>query len=181
MWWVENWRELLTGWARGLVLVVGLAALVDIIMPRGSFRRFGQLAMGLFVLLAMARPLMELPPGAAGFWPALEQAAYAPAAARAGAAGTARLMEATLSHQLAGSVAAALALPRREVEVRVWWAGDRLDWPSRPRRIEIRLMRWPEGIGGPGEAWEALAAQVAAQIAAAYRLDQDQVRVLPPR
>jgi hypothetical protein len=215
MWWVDNWRPLLSSWARDIVVVVGLAAVVEMIMPRGNFRRFGQLVMGLFVLLAIAKPLLAVTgvavhaPGGS-YRVVREGSAYVFApdrdSGRPAAATGADLVETTLRNQLAGSVALALGMAERDVNVSVWLSGSSADWPSRPRRIEIRLLRWPRGwtaqpaaggdggsaggagTGGAGTGGASLGDQGAAaaesllsQIAAIYRLDREQVKLILPR
>ncbi len=182
----------LTEWARGIVVVVGLAALVEMLLPNGNFRRFGHLLMGLFVMLAIAKPLLgvlqvpvtldswqlEAVRGTTGYvW----QGSHA-VGVRQAADG--KVLSGYLAEQLQRLVAWTLGLDPRDVVVDVWEStGD--GWATRPQYVRIRLLRVPhfetQHDGEPGTQPEQIALAVAAQIAAVYRIDQANVEVIMPR
>lgn|GEM_PF-5883288 len=199
------WPQLLSSWARDLVVVVGLAVIVEMLLPRGSFRRFGHLVMGLFVLLAMVKPMIAmldvvvaLPGGnvtaarvgQSYVWqPATGGGGSTPPATSAPAVtGGSLSLASLLQSQIARTVAWGLGLDSREVAVDVWLADERGSWVSRPERIRIRLARLPaEATAGAVDADAVAAARVmlaealGAQIGAMYRLEPRQVEVILPR
>ncbi|MCL6581699.1 MAG: stage III sporulation protein AF [Firmicutes bacterium] len=52
--------EALRAWVREIVTVLVLAGLVEMLLPAGESRRFARVALGLFVVLAVARPVLAL-------------------------------------------------------------------------------------------------------------------------
>jgi len=52
--------EALRTWVREVVTLLVLAGLVEMLLPAGGSRRFARVALGLFVVLAVARPVLAL-------------------------------------------------------------------------------------------------------------------------
>lgn len=53
--------EWLGGWLTGVTAAAILCALAERLMPEGAVRRVGKLALGLVMLFAMVRPLVQIP------------------------------------------------------------------------------------------------------------------------
>ncbi len=195
---MDAFTQFLAGWAREIIVVVGLAAVVEILLPRGDFRRFGRLAMGLFVLLALTKPLfgilqvpVALPPAAVqaqrtatGFvWQETAPEGAAAQASERAPASLASLVET----QIAGLAASALGLGQRDVGVTVQLTTKAAGWPGGIDGVRINVLARPtavlEGCTGDEAAkrLEEAAQALAAQIAAIYRLGPDEVQVIMPR
>ncbi len=177
-------------------MVVGLAAAVEIMLPRSDFRRFVRLAMGLFVLLALTKPLIglmqvpvTLPAGtvraersATGFeWREEDPGAGVPVS------GSESLSSELVETQVAQLAAGSLGLAAGDVRVDVRLAGKAPGWPGAVQSIRLTVLRRPDAIltGCEGSAAEERLEQarlaLTAQVAALYRLRRDLVQVIMPR
>ena len=50
----------ITVWVKGIVLVVIFAAFLELLLPAGSMQRFVRVIMGLFIMLSILNPVIEL-------------------------------------------------------------------------------------------------------------------------
>ena len=50
----------ITVWVKGIVLVVIFAAFLELLLPVGSMQRFVRVIMGLFIMLSILNPIIEL-------------------------------------------------------------------------------------------------------------------------
>ncbi|HCW51972.1 MAG TPA: hypothetical protein DGR79_07945 [Clostridiales bacterium] len=57
---MSGFVEALRLWTREIVLVLFLAGLLEMLLPEGDLKRFGRVAVGFFVMLAVARPVLAL-------------------------------------------------------------------------------------------------------------------------
>lgn len=57
---MSGFVEALRLWVREVVLVLFLAGLLEMLLPEGDLKRFGRVAVGFFVVLAVARPVLAL-------------------------------------------------------------------------------------------------------------------------
>lgn len=132
----------LASWARGIVVLVLLAGVVEMVAPEGSTRRFVRLAMGLLVLLAVLRPVASFlarPGSGSGFaLPAGGRGALElqPAASEGGslAAGCASVIERQLE-LCAGQMP---GVERVDAQVTLSW-GESGVHPVKSVRFDVRL------------------------------------------
>ncbi len=193
----------LNAWARDLVLIIALAAILEMALPQGDFRRFARLVMGLLVLIAMVKPLLGylqvaviLPGGemravrdAGGGYTFSGQTSLFPAATGA--------YQAQLREHVARLVSASLGIDQGSVSVDVDMSGDSA-WPGPPQRIRVRVHRTPDRLvsawvdqagavatadtsGARSAALAAIGDAVRTQLAGLYRLDPAAVEVSMPR
>lgn len=193
----------LHAWARDLVVIVALAAILEMALPQGDFRRFARLVMGLLVLIAMVKPLLgylqvavALPGGelravrsAEGGYTFVGDSSLFGTAAGA--------YQAQMRDQVARLVSASLGLDLASVSVDVDLESGS-GWPGPPRRIRVRVYRVPErlvsawveqgGAAAPADTSSARSSALAAigdalrtQLAGLYRLDRTAVEVSMPR
>lgn len=203
--------QFLSAWVHDLVVVVALAAVVEMLMPPGNFRRFAVLVMGLLVVLALSKPLLGymqavLPVGDGTLRVVANPASGGYSFAAEGAAlGTAdAALREGLADHLSRLVASSLGLAAVDVRVEVGLEG-RPGWPQAIRDLRVRVLRAPEalievwlasqdgGIADPGEerggpegptradALREIGEALKAQLAAIYRLDRGSVEVVMPR
>lgn len=52
--------DFLRPWVRQLVIIVVLAGFVDMLLPSGQMRKFAQVVVGLFIIMALVNPLLLL-------------------------------------------------------------------------------------------------------------------------
>lgn len=140
-------------WARDVVLVIALAAVLEMALPQGDFRRFARLVMGLLVLVAMIKPLMgylevaiALPGGAlrptrgAGTGSGYVFSGDSSLFPTANTVYTAQLRD-----HLVRLVSAGLGLEHTAVSVEVDLESGS-GWPAAPRRIRVQVHRVPDRL-----------------------------------
>jgi stage III sporulation protein AF len=143
--------QVLNAWARELVLIVALAAVLEMALPRGDFRRFSRLVMGLLVLLAMLKPLLGYMQVAVAL-PGGELRATRSQGTGYVFSGDAALFpsadaahRAQLSNHVARLVSASLEIDVSAVSVDVELSTG-TGWPGPPRRLRVRVTRAPERL-----------------------------------
>jgi stage III sporulation protein AF len=52
--------EFLSGWMRGLILVIFFAIVLDMILPKTSMQRYARLVMGMLIVLMMLTPVLKI-------------------------------------------------------------------------------------------------------------------------
>lgn len=193
---MDGVTRFLAGWAKDIIVVVGLAAVVEILLPRGDFRRFARLAMGLVVLLALTKPLlglMQVPvvlptatvqaqrSGSAFVWQ--EAAPGSGAVPAAGSVSLSGLVET----QIAQLAASSLGLAAHDVRAHVQLAGKAAGWPGGIDSVRLTVLKVPAALLEQGEAdsvdgrLDQVRQALLAQITSLYRLKPEQVQVIMPR
>jgi len=139
-------------WVKQLILIVSLAAFLDLILPSGNIRRFARVVVGLFVLMALVNPLLLLLRQDVSWSPAgLEERVFAGEGLR-GVAGQGEALAEKAKEQ-------ALALYRRQLEEQAEALVLSLEEVTRARAQVflgegagdvIGLVLWVKGEGEPG-------------------------------
>ncbi len=143
--------QALSAWARDLVLIIALAAVLEMALPQGDFRRFARLVMGLLVLLALLKPLMgylqiavSLPGGdlrsvrtSGQGYTFVDSGSPFPVADGA--------YEAQVRDHIVRLVAASLGIEAAGVSVDVDLKVTS-GWPGSPQRLRVRVSRVPERL-----------------------------------
>jgi len=146
----------LSGWIHDLIVVVALAAVVEMLLPNGDFRRFAVLVMGLLVVLALSKPLLGYVQGAVISGGGTLRVVPGPAAGdysfsseEAAFSSTDAALREGLSAHLGSLVAVSLGIQPADVRIEVGLEG-RAGWPRLLRYLRVRVMRAPEQLV---EAW----------------------------
>jgi stage III sporulation protein AF len=197
--------QAVSAWVYDLIVVVALAAVVEMLLPSGGFRRFAMLVMGLLVVLALTKPLlgymqaaMPVSGGTLNVAPDPSSGGFVFSAEGAGFPSADAALRDSLGLHLARLVAASLGIDAREVSVEVGLEG-RSGWPGLIRYMRVRILRAPEaliqgwlssqepltqdpaGASGREQAISAIAGALQSQLAAIYHLDPAEIQVVMPR
>lgn len=157
-------------WAAHLAAVVLLAGVAEMLLPEGSFRAYGRVALGLMVAVAVLQPVLQLLSPGADWWrlPAPE----AQAVAEEGRL-TRDVYRRALEEQIARIAAAVPGVARARAEVVL---GEGL--PPTVAAVQVVVSsRAVSPVRVGGERRSPLAEHVAAAVAAALGLPADRISV----